>query len=92
VYHPQSNGIVERANGKIFTAIKKRLLDDKKGKWANQLPEVASLGPKHDRMSGNQIHTFSSVTWIGGHDVAGNKAWIALNKHASNPQRRRTNV
>jgi hypothetical protein len=40
VYHPQSNGIVERANGKIFSAIKKRLLDDKKGKWADQLPEV----------------------------------------------------
>jgi hypothetical protein len=40
VYHPQSNGIVECANGKIFTAIKKRLLDDKKGKWADQLPEV----------------------------------------------------
>jgi hypothetical protein len=40
VYHPQSNDVVERANGKIFTAIKKRLLDDKKGKWANQLPEV----------------------------------------------------
>jgi hypothetical protein len=40
VYHPQSNGVVERANGKISSAIKKRLLDDKKGKWADQLPEV----------------------------------------------------
>jgi hypothetical protein len=40
VYHPQSNSIVEHANGKIFTAIKKRLLDDKKGKWADQLREV----------------------------------------------------
>jgi hypothetical protein len=40
VYHPQSNGVVERVNGKIFTAMKKRLLDDKKGKWADQLPEV----------------------------------------------------
>jgi hypothetical protein len=40
VYHPHSNGVVERANGKIFSAIKKRLLDDKKGKWADQLPEV----------------------------------------------------
>jgi ribonuclease HI len=40
VYHPQSNGVVERANDKIFTAIKKRLLDDKKGKWADQVPEV----------------------------------------------------
>jgi hypothetical protein len=38
VYHPQSNGVVERTNGKIFNAIKKRLLDDKKGKWAVQLP------------------------------------------------------
>jgi ribonuclease HI len=40
VYHAQSNGVVERANGKIFIAIKKRLLDDKTGKWADQLPEV----------------------------------------------------
>jgi ribonuclease HI len=40
VYHPQSNGVVERANGKIFTAIKKMLLNDKKGKWADLLPEA----------------------------------------------------
>jgi ribonuclease HI len=40
VYHPQSNGVVERANDKIFTAIKKRLLDDRKGKWADHLPEA----------------------------------------------------
>ena len=30
VYHPQSNGVVERANGKIFTAVKKMLLDEKR--------------------------------------------------------------
>jgi transposase InsO family protein len=40
VYHPQSNGVVEHVNGKFFSAIKKRLVDDKKGKWAEQLPEV----------------------------------------------------
>jgi ribonuclease HI len=40
VYHLQSNGVVERANGKIFTAVKKMLLDDKKGKWADLLPEA----------------------------------------------------
>jgi hypothetical protein len=40
VYHPQPNGVVERANGKIFTAVKKMLLDDKKGKWPDLLPEV----------------------------------------------------
>src|SRR5688572_30096145 len=32
VYHPQSNGVVERANGKIFTDVKKMLLDEKKGR------------------------------------------------------------
>jgi hypothetical protein len=40
VYHPQSNGVVERANDKIFTVIKKMLLDDKKGKWVDLLPEA----------------------------------------------------
>jgi hypothetical protein len=40
VYHPQSNGVVERANRKFFTAIKKMLLDDKKGKWADLLPKA----------------------------------------------------
>jgi hypothetical protein len=40
VYHPQSNGVVEHANDKIFTTIKKMLLDDKKGKWADLLPEA----------------------------------------------------
>jgi hypothetical protein len=40
VYHTQSNGVVEHANGKNFSAIKKRLLDDKKGKCTEQLPEV----------------------------------------------------
>jgi hypothetical protein len=40
VYHPQSNSVIKRANGKAFSAIKKRLLDDKKGKWTDQLPEV----------------------------------------------------
>jgi hypothetical protein len=40
VYHLQSIGAVEKDTGKIFTAIKKRLLDDKKGKWVDQLLEV----------------------------------------------------
>jgi transposase InsO family protein len=31
VYHPQSNGAVERANGLIFSGIKKFLFDQKKG-------------------------------------------------------------
>jgi hypothetical protein len=40
VYHPQSNSVVERANDKIFMAIKKMVLDDTKGKCAVLLPEA----------------------------------------------------
>ena len=40
VYHPQSNGAVERANGVIFSAIKKCLNDQPKGKWVDELPKV----------------------------------------------------
>ena len=40
VYHPQSNGAVERTNGVIFTGIKKCLFDQKKGKWVDELPKV----------------------------------------------------
>jgi hypothetical protein len=46
VYHLQSNGVVERANGKIFAAIKK-------GKWAEQLPEVLwALNTMESRTTG----------------------------------------
>jgi hypothetical protein len=34
VYHPQSNGAIERVNALIFEAIKKILEGEKKGKWA----------------------------------------------------------
>jgi hypothetical protein len=38
VYHPQSNGVIERANSLIFEAIKKILEGEKKGKWAEVMP------------------------------------------------------
>jgi hypothetical protein len=38
VYHPQSNGAVERANSLIFEAIKKILKGENKGKWAEVMP------------------------------------------------------
>jgi hypothetical protein len=40
VYHPQSNGAVERENGLIFSGIKKCLFDQKKGKWVDELRKV----------------------------------------------------
>jgi transposase InsO family protein len=39
VYHPQSIGAVERANGQIFSAIKKCLFEQK-GKWVDELSRV----------------------------------------------------
>jgi hypothetical protein len=40
VYHPKCNGAVKRANGLIFSGIKKCLFDQKNGKWTDQLPKV----------------------------------------------------
>jgi hypothetical protein len=40
VYHPQSNGAVEKANTLIFLAIKKILEDQPKGKRVDELPRV----------------------------------------------------
>jgi hypothetical protein len=40
VYHLQSNGAVERANGLIFSGSKKCLYYQKKGKWTDELPKV----------------------------------------------------
>jgi hypothetical protein len=40
VYHPQSNGAVERVNALIFEAIKKILEGKKKGKWVKVMPRV----------------------------------------------------
>jgi hypothetical protein len=50
VYHPQSNGAVERANGLIFSSIKNCLFDQKKGKWVDELPKVIwSNNPSESR-------------------------------------------
>jgi hypothetical protein len=40
LYHPQSNGVVGKANTLIFTAIKKILENQSKDKWAEELPRA----------------------------------------------------
>ena len=40
VYHPESNGAVERANRIIFLATAKTLFNLHKGKWVEELPKV----------------------------------------------------
>jgi hypothetical protein len=37
IYHPRSNGALEKVNTLIFTAIKKILEDQPKGKWVEEL-------------------------------------------------------
>jgi len=39
-YHPQTNGIVERANGTIVSRIRAALLEKPKRKWSTLLPDV----------------------------------------------------
>ena len=40
VYHPESNGAVERANRVVFSAISKMLFGLRKGKWVEELPRI----------------------------------------------------
>jgi hypothetical protein len=41
VRHPESNGLVERANGIIIIGIMKSIFNLPKGKWPNELVKVA---------------------------------------------------
>jgi transposase InsO family protein len=43
VYHPQSNGAVERANGIIFAGIKKNITKLPKSKWVKEFLRVIWL-------------------------------------------------
>jgi hypothetical protein len=40
VRHPESNGLVERANGIIMTGIMKLILNEPRGKWPDELVKV----------------------------------------------------
>ena len=59
VYHPQSNGAVERANGIIFAGIKKNITEQLKGKWVDKLPKVIWSHNKN-RVEGNKVYTFQT--------------------------------
>jgi hypothetical protein len=54
VAHPRANGQVERANGMVLDALKKRLHDaanSKGGKWIKELPNA--LGVTHSTLQAN---------------------------------------
>jgi hypothetical protein len=62
MYHPQSNGAVQRTNTLTFEAIKKILECKKKGKWTEVLPK-GSVESQHDSLQGNKFHTALIVVW-----------------------------
>ena len=39
-YHPQTNGIVERANGTILTRLRSELMDNRRKLWSTVLPNI----------------------------------------------------
>ena len=40
VYHPESNGAIERANRVVFSSISETLFSLRKGKWVEEIPKV----------------------------------------------------
>lgn len=59
VNHPQTNGVVQKANGLIFTAISKSLFDSPKGKWAQQL--VTSVWGHNISVKINKFHPIPAL-------------------------------
>jgi ribonuclease HI len=62
VRHPESNGLVERANGIIMTRIMKLIFNQPRGKWPDELIKVVwSHHTNHDKI--NRIYTFQTIIW-----------------------------
>jgi IS30 family transposase len=60
VYHPESNGAVERANRIVFSAISKTLFNLRKGKWIEDLPS-------------NRLHPIQAPIWRRGNATGGDQ-------------------
>ncbi|RVW13922.1 hypothetical protein CK203_089964 [Vitis vinifera] len=60
--YPQSNGQAEATNKTLITALKK-MLEQAKGKWVEELP--ASYGPTELHPDGQQKYSFRSRIWNG---------------------------
>jgi hypothetical protein len=59
VYHPQSNGAVEKVTPLIFTTIKKILENQPKGKWPEELPRA--IWSHNNCLQSYEIHPFQVV-------------------------------
>jgi IS30 family transposase len=61
VRHPESSGLVERANGIIMTGIMKLTFNQPRGKWSEELINVE---PQHDYIKINRFYTINSSYYL----------------------------
>jgi transposase InsO family protein len=61
VRHPESNGLVERANGIIMTGIMKLIFNQPRGKWSDELIKVVE--PQHNNIKVNRLYTIQITVW-----------------------------
>lgn len=82
VNHPQSNGVVEKANGLIFNSISKSLVDAAKGKMGSRTSH-SSLGTQRFSDKNNRVHSISLALWRRGHNSIRVKTQIIQNRNSS---------
>jgi hypothetical protein len=57
---PESNGLVERANGIIMTGIIKLIFNQPRGKWPDELIKVVW---SHNNVKVNRLYTIQIAVW-----------------------------
>jgi hypothetical protein len=65
IYHPKSNGAVERANRVVFSAISETLFSLRKGKWVEELPRVVW---SHNKMT-SRVMGFTPFKLLYGEEA-----------------------
>lgn len=73
VYHPESNGAIERGNRVVFSAISKTLFSLRKGKWVKDLPTVVMV-PQHHNFKNNRVYAIQATLRRRSNVARGNEA------------------
>jgi transposase InsO family protein len=86
VAHPRANGQVERANGVILNALRKKVFDKSEklaGKWIRELPYV--VWSLRTQPGFTRKHPILHGVWIGGSVTSRSDLWstqINIRKHS----------
>jgi hypothetical protein len=71
MYHPQSNGVMEKANALIFTTIK-NIRRPAEGQVGRRIAE-SSMESQHFHLQSDEIHLFQVTVWRGTGNPRGNQ-------------------